>query len=825
MNIKLSVLLLISVFVFFLPLLHPTVSESELVYLQSSGHFEATAPSNNVFGQEYLGLLVQFKEKIPSLEEFKGFIKHEYSFLPIALVKFPNRYMTNQFLSSYKDKIVSVEPNRAYQAEPFLYQSISRDYIPKFKRHNIATAIRDYTGTTYLHQKNLTGKGVRIGIIDTGINYVGEIGSRVIGRDVFVSKQYGYSQDISDSGDAWPGGHGTKVATFAAGSSTGIAPDAEILSAKVIHDEATLGAGGGGGEETSAGMLAAIEWLVNNSVDVINISLGQYHNLPSGLRDRVINQVSIENNVVFTISAGNSGTVFEDRGTLNNPSTALQAIAVTASDIGGTFIANFASKGPKVDYSMKPDIAAPGVNLPDQGTSFAAPIVAGSAALLIEGLRNLSLSYSASTIKAALLDGARSMGFSSWKEGAGFLNVTNAWEKLRSAPTENNRPDLVYLHPKQLPIDPYEVLFKGSSIALNLTVITGLEKKVQDTILSSTLIPYISLEGTPIDINNSFLLRVNFTIPLSAEEQLVQGNLTIGTQKILISFEIRSPQARVLFDETLNRIVQHGIGTTSAEVKGDTSSTIGMFAEFTKFLAYDNNYSVTPHVKGDLTIEELSKFDVLILPNPFSLASDIYMDWVSNPGNSYLIASQESIDAIHQFVSKGGGLLVLSTDQENYNLTALNDFLTPFNIQIQSTAPEIVTEAMIIDNSFNFTQNVNSYLHWGNYLSKIGNSSNERILATSNGEPTLIAHLNPSGGRVVVFGSDLVFDNIGFSSELYGNQEKNRIFAFNTVAWLSQKSLKPTTTDLPEFPLPLMLFLLFSAIAICYIIYTKKSNS
>ncbi|MFW9778594.1 MAG: S8 family serine peptidase [Candidatus Heimdallarchaeota archaeon] len=823
MKIKPSGLLLILVFAFFVPVMHFTNPESQPIVSKSSGTFKSTIPTNNVFGYEYLGFLVQFKEKIPPLEEFQNFIKHKYSFLPVILIEFPSKSMTDRFLSSCEEKIVSVLPNRAYRAEPSLYQSRFRDYLPKLKQQKIVSTIRDSTGTTYLHQMNLTGKGVRIGIIDTGVNSIGEIGSRVIDREVFVSKQFGYSNDISDSSDVW--GHGTNVATFAAGDSSGIAPDAEILSAKVIHNAGTLGAGGGGGEETTAGMLAAIEWLVNQSADIINISLGQYHNLPTGLRDRVINQISIDHNIVFTISAGNSGTGFGDRGTLNNPSTALQAIAVTASDIDGTFVASFASKGPKVDYSMKPDIAAPGVNLPDQGTSFAAPIVAGSAALLIEGLRNLSLSYSASTIKAALLDGARSMGFPSWKEGAGFLNVTNAWEKLRSAPIENNRPDLVYLHPKQLPFDPYEVLFKGSSITLNLTVISGLEKKIQDAVLSPSLAPYISLPEAPVDINNSFLLPINFTIPLGAEEQLVQGNLTIGTERIPVIFEIRSPQARILFDESLNSIVQHGIGTTAEEVKGDTSSTIGMFAEFTRFLAYDNNYSVIPHIKGDLTLSKLSKFDVLILPAPFSLASDIYMDWVNNPGNSYLVTSQETIDAVHQFVSEGGGLLVLSTDQENYNLTALNDFLTPFNIQIQSSSSGIVADAIIIDNSFNFTQNVDSYPHWGNYLLKIGNSSNERVLATSNGEPTLIAHLNPSGGRVVVFGSDLLFDNIGFSLAAYGNQESNRIFAFNTVAWLSQKSLRPTTTDLPEFPLPLVIFLLFSAIAICYIIYTKKINT
>jgi hypothetical protein len=248
-----------------------------------------------------------------------------------------------------------------------------------------------------------------------------------------------------------------------------------------------------------------------------------------------------------------------------------------------------------------------------------------------------------------------------------------------------------------------------------------------------------------------------------------------------------------------------------------------MFAEFTKYIAYENNFSVTPHVKGDLTLDLLSKFDVLILPNPFSLASDKFMDWVNNPGGSFMSPSQQTIAVIHQFVSGGGGLLILSTDQETYNLTALNEFLLPFSIQVQSRSSGVIVDANIIDQSLNFTQNIDSYPHWGNYLSKIGASSNERILATSSGEPTLITHQNTAGGKVIVFGSDLIFDNLGFSSYAYqGDQNNHKILAFNSVAWLSENDFITTTTDLPEIPFPLLILLLFSAVAICYIIYTKK---
>jgi hypothetical protein len=779
-------------------------------------------------GESDLGfdLLVMFRSKTPNLEDYDPYVIRKYTNFPAIRIKFNDSNSKSRFFSHYQDQIHSIESNRPLKVSiNVIPQSSSTKSMSEIK-------IRESVGANYLYSLGIMGNLTKIGIIDTGVyKHTDEFGTRVKGREVFVNTEYNYSTDITDPDDAH--GHGTQVAGVAAGATTGIAPEAEIYSAKVIHDMLIQGAGGGAGEETTAGLLEAIDYLVNNSVDVINISLGQYHNLPSGIRDEVINYVSIMNNTLFTVSAGNSGTGFGDRGTLNNPATALQCIAVTMTDSSENKISSLASKGPKVDYSLKPDIAAPGTNIKGPsnaegvysfgvGTSFAAPIVGGAAALLIDYLKQKNRSYSVATIKAALLAGARTLNQNIWEEGAGFLNITRSWEILDSAKYTNDTPELVYLHPQKLPFEPFEVLFPGSSLVLNLTAISSSEFsstiEVSDSISDFITIPSIQYY---ID-NTSTLLPINFSIPLSTPPQLASGYIKIGNQTLDVEFEIREPNARILFDESLNKITRHGYPLNAYEIQGDTSNTIGMYSSLTKYLAYENNYSITPHVSGDIPLRKLSNYDVLILANPFSLASAKYMDWIENPGTNYITPSSVTTDAIYQFVAQGGGLLILTTHYSNYNITGLNEFVLPFDLQIQTQSSGEIRQSYFTNHTQNFTDTIDHFPFYGNYLQITGNYS--QVIAEVDGNPTLAAYEGPTGGRVLLFGSDLVFDNIGFSSYAYlGNRDHNRILAYNSIAWLAEGEYLETP-DNPEFPVFLIFFGLIFSLGIIYIFFSMKTK-
>ncbi len=765
-----------------------------------------------------LDLLIMFYREIPNLEPFKPLIIQKFVNFPIVHIIFNNSETKQHFLNNYHQKIYRIEHNRVVIS--------SLHIIPEYNTiiGDTSTEIQDSTGASFLHELEIKGQRSKIGIIDTGVSInTGKFGTRLKGRKSFVSIVNGYSDNILDLDDKW--GHGTKVASIAAENTSGIAPEAEIYSAKVIHSRSVEGAGGGGGEETTAGMLEAIDYLVNNSVDVINISLGQYHNLPTGLRDEVINFVSIIHNIVFTVSAGNSGTAFGDRGTLNNPSTSLQCISATASDISGTYIANFASKGPKVDYSLKPDITAPGDNTPwGSGTSFSAPIVAGGAALLIDYLKSENLSYSSATIKAALLAGTRTLGKPIWEEGAGFINITRSLEILNTTERINNTPDLVYLHPQKLPFDPYEILFNRSSVVFNLTVISS--RMINTSInISESLSSFVSTSNSSYIINNTTLIPINFTIPASAEAQFVSGYINISHQTLVVEFEIRETVNYVLFDESLNRIVKHGIGTDSYEIQGDTSSTIGMFSAFTQFLAYEKNFSVTPHIKGQMTFKNLLKYDVLILANPLSNTTDNYMDWIKNPINEYLSLTVTTTESISQFIKTGGGLLILNTNNDKYyNLTGLNEFLALFDMQVQTESSGTIRQSTIV-NPQSFTTNISSFPFKGNYLQILGN--NTQSIAEYNGNTTLASYEDPSGGRVLFYGSDLIFDNIGFSSHAYsGTKMENRILAFNSVAWLAEAEgdFIQTATSVPEFPYPLVFLVLIISLGIISILFINRTT-
>lgn len=777
----------------------------------------------------FLDYLILFRPEIPNLTAFEPLVVKKFTHFPVIRIIFNESTTKRSFFNNYREQIHRVESNKIIKSSFDIIQEKSKELKA------LKVSIQESTGASYLHHIGINGSRTKIGIIDTGVsNHNVEFGTRIKGRASFVSQDFGYSDDITSVDDSW--GHGTHVAGLAAGTTTGIAPGADIYSAKIIHTMSVSGAGGGGGEETTAGMLEAIEYLVNNSVDIINLSVGQYHNLPTGLRDEVINSVSKTNKIVFSVSAGNSGTSgnYGERGTLNNPATALQCIAVTATNSAQTSIANFASRGPKIDYSLKPDIAAPGSNIKGpsnsgsgytykSGTSMASPIVGGAAALLIDYLKSEGLSYSAATVKAALLAGAKTLKEPIWEEGSGFLNITRAFEILTSSEKIENIPNVIHLHPQKLPFEPYEVLFSGSSITFNLTVVSSREFETNVQISSD----FVSTTSPSYVINDSILVPINFTIPASTDPQFVTGYINISNHILSIEFEVRKSVACVLFDETLNCIVRHGYSTSMySEHLGDSSSTICMYSAFTRFLAYENNYSVTPHVSGEITLSKLSHYDVFIMANPFSLVTDIYMDWIENPGTDYLSLTTEEITAISQYIDAGGGLLIISTDDDFYDLTGMNEFLSSFNFQIQAQSSGSIFQSEI-DPSVNFTQEIPSFPFWGNYIQTTG--THTQVIAEVDGNPTLTLYEDPNGGRVLLFGSDLIFDNIGFSSYAYnGNTENNKVLAFNSVAWLAEGKFRETTTtsttEFPEIPYPLFLIILILSLGIILIIFLAKSR-
>jgi serine protease len=212
------------------------------------------------------------------------------------------------------------------------------------------------------------GQGITVAVIDTGI--------RAEHADLKANlvKGYDFLQDDPDPTD--PQGHGTAVSGIVAAVTNnkqgvaGVAPKAKVMPLRACSNV---------GENTcdSQAVADAIMWATDHGADVINMSLGGL--LPTPATQAAV-LYATAGGVLVVASAGN-----ETLPTCGWPAANPASICVGASD-GLDKLATFSN------YGVRADVVAPGVGLwttalvgysSFDGTSAAAPVVAGAGALLM----------------------------------------------------------------------------------------------------------------------------------------------------------------------------------------------------------------------------------------------------------------------------------------------------------------------------------------------------------------------------------------------------------------------------------------------------------
>jgi serine protease AprX len=340
----------------------------------------------------------------------------------------------------------------------------STDLVPGYENNHEDFYYNTVAGVDALHLQGITGKGVTVAVVDSGLWEHDALMKDTQGRNRVVAR-YDALTDTVGNEVVDESGHGTHMASIVAnsdpttqkgrptGAFKGVAPDASLVAVKVLDRE---------GLAHVLEIVRGIQWVVDHrekyNIRVLNLSFAQTPRWPYW--EDPVAQAAMRawaDGIAVVVSAGNEGP---DHGTVGSPGNVPYLITVGAVTDSWTpntrdddYLPEFSSRGPTQEGHIKPDIVALGGHMtglirpesalameqPEDmlrtgefvltGTSQASALVSGLLALLLQMEPDLT----PNDLKCKLVTSAEpainrdgKLAYSPFEQGSGLVTATRA---------------------------------------------------------------------------------------------------------------------------------------------------------------------------------------------------------------------------------------------------------------------------------------------------------------------------------------------------------------------------------------------------------------
>ncbi len=483
-------------------------------------------------------------------------LKHEFKSIKAVAVKANPNAM----------KGLKKNPNIAYVEENIKFSIVGNDVkvLNKVETKSTGTVVPAEESQWDIQamkvsnawKEGVTGKGVKVAVIDSGIANHAEL--NIVGGVSTVDYTTSYNDD---------NGHGTHVAGSIGAKRdgrglVGVAPEANLYAVKAMDQT---------GSGTLQDILEGLDWSIANKMDVVNMSLGTSYD-SQALRD-MVNKAS--NSGILLVGAnGNDGV-----GTpVNYPAKYDNVIAVSAVD-EYLKIGSFSSTGIETEFS------APGVNVVStylngmyaqlNGTSMASPHVAGFLALLKQ--KNPTMTNT--QLRAELQKYAKDLGNTGRDAffGYGFLTYESVAQPL--APVADTTA----------PAEVTNTVVKGvttSSASIGWTNPTDTDFAKTNVYLNGQLLGSVGNTSAAITING-LNQGTSYTVTLKTVDQT--GNESVGRNITVVTAKA---------DTTAPGVVRNLKLTATTTTSASFSWTNPTDADFAKTNVYVNSRLIGSVAKG-----------------------------------------------------------------------------------------------------------------------------------------------------------------------------------------------------------------------------------